>query len=109
MIHDIHYETPADSSLSLPGPDGDAMEIGFGGPIPSAEEPDSVNKYREKDIGKVLDRCFASDSILSELPAECREAYREAAEREWEWKRRWRGETRDGQRLEPKRCYAWFG
>lgn len=107
MIHDIQYETPTDSSLTLPGPDGDALEIGFSGSVPSAEEIDSTNN-KEADVNKILDRCFASHSILSELPPECREAYREAAEREWEWKRRWGTETRSGARSDLRRSYAWF-
>ncbi|KAK2765608.1 hypothetical protein FQN54_008462 [Arachnomyces sp. PD_36] len=106
-IHDIHYETPANTSLGLPGPDGDALELGFGGSIPSAEDEESATD-KEGDINKILDRCFANDSVLAELPPECRAAYREAAEREWEWKKRWGGETRDGLRSESRRSYVWF-
>ncbi|KAK2809590.1 hypothetical protein FQN50_003644 [Emmonsiellopsis sp. PD_5] len=93
-IHDIHYETPSQSSLGVPGPDGDVHDIGSNGLISIA-------------AGNNNPMFHVSPEILAELPPECQVAYREAAIREWEWKSRWRGEKADGLRAPLKLNYSW--
>lgn len=93
-IHDIHYETPPESNLGIPGPDGDIHDLGTNGLLSIAANP----RYPE----------FVGPEILDELPAECREALLESAAREWEWKSRWGSETSDAVRATPLKSYAWF-
>ncbi|KAK2749298.1 hypothetical protein FQN55_003623 [Onygenales sp. PD_40] len=93
-IHDIHYETPPESSLGVPGTDGDVHDIGSNGLISIA-------------AGNSNPMFHVSPEILAELPPECQVAYREAAIREWEWKSRWRGEKADGLRAPLKLNYSW--
>ena len=102
MIEDIHYESPSDSSLGIPGPDINAIELGANGLI----SDDQV--HGKQDISSLIDTSFNTSSILAELPPDCRAAYREAAERECLWKRRWERETDDGMRSETQRSYLWF-
>ncbi|OJD17722.1 hypothetical protein AJ78_02186 [Emergomyces pasteurianus Ep9510] len=93
-IQDIYYETPPESSLGLPGPDGDVRDVGSNGLI-------SISLDRNTPI------FYTNPEILAELPPECQVAYREAAIREWEWKSRWRGEREDGMRAPLKLNYSW--
>ncbi|OJD23981.1 hypothetical protein ACJ73_04660 [Blastomyces percursus] len=93
-IQDIYYETPPESSLGLPGPDGDVQDIGSNGLI-------SISHGKNNPI------FHTSPGILAELPRECLVAYREAAIREWEWKSRWRSEKEDGLRAPLKLNYSW--
>ncbi|KKZ62580.1 hypothetical protein EMCG_02989 [[Emmonsia] crescens] len=93
-IQDIYYETPPESSLGLPGPDGDVRDISSNGLI-------SISLDKNTPI------FHTSPEILAELPRECQIAYREAAIREWEWKSRWRSEKEDGMRAPLKLNYSW--
>ncbi|EEH04863.1 nuclear localization protein [Histoplasma capsulatum G186AR] len=93
-IQDIYYETPPESSLGLPGPDGDVRDIGSNGLI-------SIS------LGRNTPLFHTSPEVLAELPRECQIAYREAAVREWEWKSRWRSEREDGLRAPLKLNYSW--
>jgi chromatin structure-remodeling complex protein RSC7 len=93
-IHDIYYQSPPYSSLGIPGPDGDVLDLSSNGLI----------SISTKDGNPVF---HASPSVLAELPLDCRLAYREAAEREWEWKRLWQGESMDGARAVLPLSYSW--
>lgn len=92
-IHDIHYESPPYSNMGIPGPDGDLNDLGPNGFI---------------TIANPLQPEFMSADVLSELPAECREALLDAAASEYEWKTKWAGEVDDGARSRPLKNYAWF-
>ncbi|EEH44305.1 uncharacterized protein PADG_00594 [Paracoccidioides brasiliensis Pb18] len=93
-IHDILYESPPDSTLSRPGPDGDSQDIGQNGLITLS-------------TGRYNPMFQMSPEILAQLPPDCKVAYREAAVREWEWKRRWGTETEDASRAPMGYNYAW--
>jgi len=93
-IHDIYYESPPFTSLGLPGPDGDVLDLGSNGLISTST----------KDGNPVF---HASPTVLAELSPDCQAAYREAAEREWEWKQLWRGENMDGARAVLPLNYSW--
>jgi chromatin structure-remodeling complex protein RSC7 len=84
MVVDTIFESPPHSGLGIPGPDGDALDVGTNG------------------ISNI------SDDILDELPAECRRAFEEAKERELEWKGRWGSEHRDGARGDVKIGFLGF-
>lgn len=92
-IHDLHFESAPDSTLGNPGPDGHMRDIGNKGLIEMTDngEP-GFNMPPE---------------VLAELPAECREAYLEAAAREYEWKNKWKGETGDGLRAHLPLNFHW--
>jgi len=77
MIVDTVYETAPASNLGVPGPDGDAHDLGFNG------------------LGSV------PDHIKSELPPECLQAFEEALEKEMQWKNKWGTEARDASRRAP--------
>ncbi|KAH8594292.1 chromatin remodelling complex Rsc7/Swp82 subunit-domain-containing protein [Bisporella sp. PMI_857] len=78
MIVDIAYESAPTSNLGIPGPDGDAHDLGFNG---LASVP---------------------DDIKAELPPECLAAFEEALAQERKWKSKWSTETVDGRRNSPK-------
>lgn len=84
LVTDILYKTPSVPSNLIPGPDGDLMDVGINGlsTIPH--------------------------DILSELPAECREAFEEAKTEELSWKHQWGSEHCDGKRAELKISYSGF-
>jgi chromatin structure-remodeling complex protein RSC7 len=92
-IEDIYYESPQDTARGIPGPDGDMHDLGHNGFVSASKD--------EKPALQV------GEDILAELPPECREAYIEAAAREWEWKSRWRGQERDGYRAPLPLNYTW--
>jgi chromatin structure-remodeling complex protein RSC7 len=92
-IEDIYYESPQGPTPGIPGPNGDMHDLGHNGFVSASED--------EKPVLQV------GDEILAELPPECREAYIEAAAREWEWKSRWRGQERDGCRAPLPLNYTW--
>lgn len=92
-IHDIHLESAPDSTLGNPGPAGHTHDIGNPGII------------KLSDKGKPA--FTMPPEVLAELPPECREAYVEAAAREYEWKSRWRGEKEDGLRAKLPFNFAW--
>jgi len=77
MIVDTVYESAPASALGIPGPDGDAHDLGFNG------------------LSNV------SDEIKSELPPECRKAFEEALEKEVQWKSKWGTESEFGLRRAP--------
>ena len=78
-IHDVYLETAPDSTLGVPGIDGD-----------------------EKSLDDI------PDDIVDELPPECREAFQQARSREAEWKTRWRTEAVDGRRAHFLPATTWF-
>jgi chromatin structure-remodeling complex protein RSC7 len=78
MIVDTVYQSAPYSNLGVPGPDGDAHDLGFNG------------------LSSV------SDEIKAELPRECLEAFEAALAREQQWKERWSTEAADGMRNTPK-------
>jgi chromatin structure-remodeling complex protein RSC7 len=77
LVVDTLYENPMSSQLGVPGPDGDAHDIGFNG---LASIP---------------------DDIRNELPAECRKAFDEALAKELNWKTKWGTESKDSMRKAP--------
>ncbi|KAI5308179.1 hypothetical protein KEM55_006356 [Ascosphaera atra] len=100
-IHDIHYEGTPSTAYGLPGhassnlshdPTG-AIDAGASGLI--SIRADGTPYFN------------VPDDVLGELPEECREAYREAAVREYEWKMRWRDEKADGARANILLNYSW--
>jgi chromatin structure-remodeling complex protein RSC7 len=84
MVVDTIYETPPYSGMGIPGPDGDAIDVG----------PNGLSGI--------------SDDILAELPSECRAAFDQAKEQELEWKSRWGNERTDGQRGDLKIAFLGF-
>jgi chromatin structure-remodeling complex protein RSC7 len=74
LVVDTKFESPPISGLGIPGPDGDAVDVGPNG-LPDV-----------------------SDDILAELPLECRQALEDAKEKEKQWKRHWGSEVEDGAR-----------
>lgn len=84
MVVDTVYETPPHSGMGIPGPDGDAMDVG----------PNGLSGI--------------SDDILAELPPQCRIAFDEAKAQELEWKNRWSTERKDGARGELKIAFLGF-
>jgi chromatin structure-remodeling complex protein RSC7 len=74
LVVDTVFESPSYSGMGIPGPDGDALDVGTNG---------------LSTIG---------GDILAELPADCRRALEEAKEREMQWKSKWGSEHRDGAR-----------
>jgi len=77
MIIDTVFESASSSNLGVPGPDGDAHDLGFNG------------------LSSI------SDDIKAELPPECLKAFEEALKRERQWKSKWATETEDGSRRNP--------
>ena len=77
MIVDTVYESAPASHLGVPGPDGDAHDLGFNG------------------LSSI------SDDIKAELPPECLEAFEKALEKELEWKNRWGTEIENTLRKAP--------
>ncbi|WEW55035.1 chromatin structure-remodeling complex subunit RSC7 [Emydomyces testavorans] len=70
-VQDIYFETPPYTALGAPGPNGSGHSDGLVSVDPNTGEP-----------------VFNMDTaILKELPPECREAYIDAAMKEWEWKK----------------------
>ena len=92
-VNDIYYESPQYSNMGLPGPDGDAEDIGGNGLI---------------SIANPMHPEFVSQDVLAELPPQCKDALMQAATQEWEWKTKWHQETVDGNRIKPSKNYAWF-
>lgn len=74
LVVDTTFESPPISGLGIPGPDGDAVDVGPNG-LPDA-----------------------SDDILAELPLECRQAFEAAKDQERQWKTKWKSEVEDGAR-----------
>lgn len=70
--------------MGIPGPDGDAMDVGGNGLEGVAQE------------------------VVDELPEECRREFDEVVRREREWKGKWRGEGQDGMRGGLRIGYAGF-
>nr|KMM72868.1 hypothetical protein CPAG_09158 [Coccidioides posadasii RMSCC 3488] len=90
-VQDVYYETPSYTALGAPGPNGSGHSSGLVTVDPNTGEP-----------------IFNMDTeLLKELPPECREAYIEAAMKEWEWKRQFTpvGENRGVSR--PKMSYSY--
>lgn len=77
MIVDTVYETAPSSNYGVPGPDGDAHDIGFNG------------------LSSV------SDDVKAELPPDCLKAFEEALEKEMRWKNRWGSESTSTSRRAP--------
>jgi chromatin structure-remodeling complex protein RSC7 len=77
MIVDTVYESAPASNLGVPGPDGDAHDLGFNG---LAGVPDDVK---------------------AELPPECLAAFEKALQKEMEWKNRWGTEIENTLRKAP--------
>ncbi|KAJ5551302.1 Chromatin-remodelling complex RSC SWI/SNF subunit Rsc7/Swp82 [Penicillium sp. DV-2018c] len=92
-IQDIIYESPQYSNMGIPGPDGDVLDVGPNGMV-SVADPAHPE--------------FMSPEIIELLPPECKEALIESAAQEVEWKSRWTTETRDGERTQPTKSYAWY-
>jgi chromatin structure-remodeling complex protein RSC7 len=74
LVVDTKFKSPSISGLGVPGPDGDAVDVGPNG-LPDV-----------------------SDEILAELPLECRQALEDAKEKERQWKQNWGSEIEDGAR-----------
>ena len=74
LVVDTKFESPPISGLGIPGPDGDAIDVGPNG-LPDV-----------------------SDDILAELPIECRQALEDAKTKERQWKQHWGSEVEDGAR-----------
>ncbi|KAI9877764.1 MAG: hypothetical protein M1830_002894 [Pleopsidium flavum] len=81
LIVDTHFVTPPTSSLGIPGPDGDVIDIKQDG---LADVP---------------------DAIVSELPLDCLKAFAEARDAELNWKSSWATENEDGARARFKVDY----
>lgn len=77
LIVDTVYENPTYSNLGVPGPGDDARDVGF------------------KGLSSV------PDDLYNELPADCKQAFDEALEKEKEWKSRWSTEGVDQMRRAP--------
>jgi chromatin structure-remodeling complex protein RSC7 len=77
MIVDTVYESAPASNLGVPGPDGDAYDLGFNG------------------LSSV------SEDIKAELPPECLKAFEAALEKEEQWKTRWGTESQSTHRKAP--------
>lgn len=77
MIVDTVYESAPASHLGVPGPDGDAHDLGFNG-LSSVPE-----------------------NIKAELPPECLEAFDEALAKERQWKNHWGTESQNTMRRAP--------
>lgn len=77
MIIDTVCESAPSSNLGVPGPDGNAYDVGFNG---LASVP---------------------DEIKAELPPECLKAFEETLAKEMEWKQRWKTEAADTNRRAP--------
>jgi chromatin structure-remodeling complex protein RSC7 len=77
MIIDTVYNSAPSSHLGVPGPDGDAHDIGFNGlsSIP--------------------------DDVKAELPADCLKAFEQALEKETQWKAQWGTESSSTLRRAP--------
>lgn len=102
-IHDISYESAPNSSLNLvPGPDGDHHDLGSNGLISLDHE---VNDDADADSEDINFKMTAE--VLAELPEDCRQAYLEAAAREWQWKNKWKGERVDGARANLAMNFTW--
>jgi chromatin structure-remodeling complex protein RSC7 len=84
MVVDTVFESPPCSGLGIPGPDGDALDVG-------------ANGLRN-----------INEDVLAELPADCKRAFEEAKERELEWKSKWGSEHRDGARGDLKIGFLGF-
>lgn len=93
-IHDVYFESPAETALGNPGPDGDVHDVGPNGLISMSTQHGTPEFHMSREV-------------LDELPPECRAAYVDAAAREWEWKSRWRGEKADGHRAVLPLNYSW--
>ncbi|KAF2432741.1 hypothetical protein EJ08DRAFT_686681, partial [Tothia fuscella] len=74
LVVDTKFESPPISGLGLPGPDGDAIDVGPNG-LPQV-----------------------TDDILAELPPDCRKALLEAKAKESQWKQKWGTEVESGAR-----------
>ncbi|PSK44201.1 Chromatin structure-remodeling complex subunit rsc7 [Elsinoe australis] len=81
---DTLYLAPPHSHMGIPGPDGDAMDVGGNGLEAVAQE------------------------VVDQLPEECSREFEEAVRREREWKGAWRGEGQDGMRGGLRIGYAGF-
>lgn len=77
MIVDTVYESAPASNVGVPGPDGDAYDLGFNG------------------LSSV------PDDILAELPPECLAEFQKALRKEVEWKSRWSTENDNTLRKAP--------
>ncbi|CAP91329.1 Pc13g02600 [Penicillium rubens Wisconsin 54-1255] len=93
VIQDIVYESPPYSNMGIPGPDGDVHDIGPNGLV-SVANPEHPE--------------FMTPEILELLPPGCKEALVDAAAQEVEWKSKWTSETKDGERTQPTKSYAWY-
>lgn len=74
LISDTYFETPSSPSSLIPGPDGDITDLG----------PNGLSSI--------------SQSVLDELPADCRAAFATAKNAEMGWKNQWGDEGSDGGR-----------
>lgn len=74
LVADTHFVSAPSSNLGIPGPDGDVEDLGPNG------------------LGGI------SAEVLEELPADCRQAFEEAMQRERQWKSQWGNEASDGWR-----------
>lgn len=77
MIIDTVYESAPASHMGVPGPDGDAHDLGFNG------------------LSSV------PDDIKSELPPDCLKAFEDALEKEMQWKNNWGTESSSTLRRAP--------
>ena len=84
MVVDTVFESPPYNGMGVPGPDGDAFDVG----------PNGISGI--------------SDDILAELPPDCRAAFDEAKSRELQWKSRWGSEKEDGMRGDLKIAFLGF-
>ncbi|KFL60154.1 uncharacterized protein TERG_11534 [Trichophyton rubrum CBS 118892] len=108
-IHDIAYESAPNTSLNLvPGPDGDYHDLGSNGLISLDKEASSSGGGdNDRDAGSEGINFKMTPEVLAELPEDCRQAYLDAAAREWQWKNKWKGERVDGARANLAMNFSW--
>ncbi|KAK4993677.1 chromatin structure-remodeling complex subunit RSC7 [Elasticomyces elasticus] len=74
LVTDTYFESPPIPHPGIPGPDGDAYDLG----------PNGLSSV--------------PDGVLAELPPDCRTAFEAAKKMEGDWKGQWGSEARDGGR-----------
>ncbi|KAI5299990.1 F-box protein: endocytic membrane traffic, recycling ReCYcling 1 [Ascosphaera pollenicola] len=100
-IHDIIYESSPSTSYGLPG--SATSNIGH----------DPTHALDNSANGLISIHADGTPyfsvprSVLEELPEECMQAYKDAAEKEYEWKMKWRDDKYDGARENIILNYSW--
>ncbi|EEP82470.1 hypothetical protein UREG_07335 [Uncinocarpus reesii 1704] len=90
-VQDVYYETPAYTALGSPGPNSSGHSNGL-----ITIDPNNGNPVFNMD-----------PEILKELPPDCREAYIDAAMKEFEWKRQFTHVGSDRGFTRPRMSYAY--